>query len=67
MAVKSENMSGSRRAVCVSPGSSGFQQPVAWQDRETVDVQGPIRICVNFRGVRSEDGKLYAVYVEEAG
>ena len=60
-------LQGFSRDDCVSPNASGFHQPVVWHDREIVDAQGPIRICVNFRGVRPEDAKLYAVYVEEAG
>jgi hypothetical protein len=31
-----------------------------------VDVEGPIRVCVNFCGIRPEDARVYAVYVEEA-
>ena len=54
------------RDACVSPTSSGLCQSVAWEDREVVDAEEPIRVCVNFRGVRPEDARVYAVYVKEA-
>jgi hypothetical protein len=59
-------LSGFTGDVCVSPSSSGFRQLVAWKDREMVDVEGPIRVCVSFCGIRPEDARVYAVYVEEA-
>ena len=31
-----------------------------------VDARAPIRIGLNFRAIRPEDAKLYAMYVEEA-
>ena len=58
---------GYTRDLCTSPDSSGFCQPVAWVGRERVtDVAGPIRVLVNFRGIRPEDAKVYAVYIEQA-
>ena len=64
--MKYENVSGSCRDACVSPSSSGFHQPVSWKDRGMVDARAPIRIGLNFRAIRPEDAKLYAMYVEEA-
>ena len=53
------------RESCLAPTSGGFRQPVKWQAHEVVEnVDGPIRIRVNCGGLRPEDTKIYAVYVE---
>ena len=53
------------RESCLAPTSGGFRQPVKWQAHEVVEnVDGPIRVRVNFGGLRPEDTKIYAVYVE---
>jgi hypothetical protein len=46
--------------------TSGFEQIVRWQSKEVIkDLDHPIRIRVDFSGLRPEDIKLYAVYLEE--
>jgi len=43
---------------------SAFHLPVRWKSGDTVKSERPIRIRVNFDGLRLEDVRLYAVYVE---
>ena len=44
---------------------NGFCQPVSWGDVDVVDTDaGRIRLRVHIEGVRPEDVKLYAVYLE---
>jgi len=46
---------------------SGLRHPVVWSDKDAVEAQvGGIRLRIDFGGVRPEDVRLYAVYVEEA-
>ncbi|MSU70002.1 MAG: hypothetical protein EXS39_04350 [Opitutaceae bacterium] len=45
------------------PKESGFSQRATWGQRNIVSAGGPIRIRVDFSGVRPEDLKLYAIYV----
>lgn len=42
---------------------AGFKQPVRWRDRETVSFDDPVRLRIDFTGLRPEDAQLYAVYV----
>jgi len=49
-----------------APLESGFEQTVAWQGDERIEAAGPIRIRVNFTGIRPEDPQVYAIYVREA-
>ena len=43
----------------------GLAQPITWQGHEVIDgVTGPIRVRVDFGGVRPEDVRLYAVYLD---
>ncbi|MAG35457.1 MAG: hypothetical protein CL878_04315 [Dehalococcoidia bacterium] len=50
--------------ACVPLREPGLRQPVVWKDRATVtDIAGPVRLRVNFGGLRPEDAKLYAIYV----
>jgi len=52
---------------CFAPPSGGLRQPVRWQGRETVEhADGRVLLRVNFGGVRPEDARIYAVYVEES-
>ena len=52
---------------CV-PLESGLRQPVAWRSRRLVDATGgSIRLRLNYTGIRPEDPRLYAIYVEPAG
>ena len=49
------------------PMESGLRQRVSWGGRSTVSgVEGAFRVRVNFAGLRPEDPKLYAIYVERA-
>ncbi len=44
---------------------SGFQLPVKWKDNDFVaPMSEPIRIRVNWDGLRLEDARVYAVYIE---
>ena len=49
---------------CMGPIASGFSQPVTWVGRNTVNADGPIRVRLDFAGLRPEDTRLYAVYLE---
>ena len=63
-----EPIPGYTAAECISPTSSGLSQPVAWQGRSAVQHEGgAIRIRLNFSGVRAEDVRLYAAYLNAAG
>jgi hypothetical protein len=55
------------REDCVGNDRSGLRQPVQWRDREAVVSSRPVRVRVDLSGVRPEDVRLYAVYLEEAG
>ena len=49
------------------PPGPGLAQAVAWRGRDVIDgVTGPIRVRVDFGGVRPEDVRLYAVYLDPA-
>ena len=43
---------------------SAFRLPVRWKSGDVVKSERPIRIRVNFDGLRLEDARVYAVYVE---
>ncbi len=63
-----EPITGFTAADCVAPTSSGLAQPVTWKDRATLPCEhGPVRLRLNFSGVRVEDIKLYAAYLARAG
>ena len=58
-----EKLPGYTSEECIEPRKSGFRQLVKWQENEIVEnVDGPIRIRVNFGGIRPEDVRIYAVY-----
>ena len=43
---------------------AGLRQPVSWRERDTLEKFGhPVRVRVNWEGVRAEDARLFAVYV----
>ncbi len=43
----------------------GFRQEVAWQKHKTIERgKGTIRIRINYEGIRPEDPKVYAIYLE---
>ncbi len=50
--------------ACVPVAESGFKQAVAWRDTGNLaGIDGPIRVRVNYGGLRPEDIRVYAVYV----
>jgi len=55
---------GYSREECIGPRESGLRQPVKWQEHEKIETDSPVRIRVNFEGIRPEDLKVYALYVE---
>jgi hypothetical protein len=57
---------GYTREDCL-PLTSGFHQTVAWKNGERIDGRnGTIRIRLNYTGIRPEDPKVYAIYVEKS-
>ena len=63
-----EPIPGFTAADCIAPSSSGLSQPVAWKGQDTLPQDhGPIRLRLNFSGVRSEDIKLYSGYLNTTG
>jgi len=49
---------------CAALRESGLRVPVRWKGRDGVRVgDGPIRLRVNFGGIRPEDAQLYAIYI----
>ncbi len=49
------------------PAGPGLAQPIAWRDHDVIEaVTGPVRVRVDFGGVRPEDVRLYAVYLDPA-
>jgi hypothetical protein len=49
---------------CIPLTRSGLRQPVSWRGREALDAPaGPVRVRVDWKGLRPEDARLYAVYV----
>ena len=62
-----EKLPGFTSEECITPKKSGFRQLVKWQENEAVkNVDGPIRIRVNFGGIRPEDVRIYAIYCASA-
>ena len=62
-----EPLPGYSRGMCLAPTSSGFRQPVRWQAGEVVSHRhGRVRLRVYFGGLRPEDARIYAAYLEEA-
>ena len=56
---------GYSREECVGPEEPGFHQPVKWRNHEKIEIKDrPIRIKVNFEGIRPEDLKVYAIYLK---
>jgi len=63
---KFKEIPGYTQDACISPQESELRQLVRWKNQEVVEkVKSPVRIRVNFDGVRPEDLKLYAVYIED--
>ena len=56
---------GYARENCLRINSDGFRQFVQWQDRKTVsNVTERIRVRIDFDGIRFEDTRLYAIYLD---
>jgi hypothetical protein len=49
---------------CSELTEGGFKLPVIWQNKITVNSGRPIRLKIDFGGIRPEDIKLYAIYLE---
>jgi hypothetical protein len=61
-----EPVAGYTRDACVAPREPGLRQPVQWQSRDRIeDADGPVRLRVGYGGLRPEDIRIYAIYVEE--
>ena len=57
---------GYERGVSLGPIEAGLAQPITWKNHEVIDGEsGPVRVRVDFGGVRPEDVRLYAVYLEQ--
>ena len=55
------------RGASRGPVGPGLAQPIGWHGHDVIDeVTGPIRVRVDFGGVRPEDVRLYAVYLDPA-
>ena len=52
--------------ACTGPERSGFAEPVTWRGRQTIACGEPVRLRFDFGGVRPEDVKLFAAYLEDA-
>ena len=62
-----EPLPGYTSVDCIAPRTSGLSQPLTWQGQDAVrNDEGPIRLRLNFNGVRAEDVRLYAVYLTTA-
>lgn len=56
------------KSACLAPEFSGLRRQVRWRTTETIDPRlDAVRIRVNLEGIRAEDTKLYAVYLQTAG
>ena len=54
-------------AACRGLENSGLAQPIVWHDHEVIeDVASLIRVRIDFQGLRAEDIRLYAVYLDTA-
>jgi len=51
---------------CIPITESGLRQPVVWRNKKTLDkFDQPIRIQVNYEGLRLEDARVYAIYISK--
>ena len=58
---------GYTKDVFIGPRASGLRQPVQWRDRDLIEpVDGRVRIRASIEGIRPEDVRLYAIYLETA-
>lgn len=54
---------GFETSACTGPTRSGLRELATWGGRTSVTSRRPIRIRVDFAGLRPEDIRLYALYV----
>ncbi len=58
------NLPGYSGNDCIPVTEPGLRQPVVWRNKQTLDkLDQPIRVRVNYEGLRLEDARVYAVYV----
>ena len=58
-------LSSYRAEECISLESGGLREPIAWETRDSITCEnGKVRLKVGFRGLRAEDIKIYALYLE---
>ena len=51
---------------CMAVVEPGLRQKVSWKKGDRVDgIDGPVRVRVDWEGLRPEDAQLFAVYVGE--
>lgn len=61
-----EAIAGLTEAECRPMTDSSLRYAIRWGDKTSIGpFDGPIRVRVNFRGVRLEDARVYAVYVTQ--
>ena len=49
---------------CIPIKESGLRMPVKWRNKDAFEkFDFPIRVRVNFEGLRPEDARVYALYV----
>ena len=58
------DVAGYEAANCTGPLRSGLRRQVRWGPREAIVSDAAVRIRVDFAGVRPEDVRLYAVYLQ---
>lgn len=58
-------VNGLTREECTGPQMSGFREAVTWKSTETIPANTSlVRLQVNFAGLRPEDVRLFALYLE---
>jgi hypothetical protein len=63
---KFNNVPGYNAESCLRLTESGLEQAVCWREQESIShIASPIRVRVNFTGLRPEDVRLYALYLRE--
>ena len=54
------------RDLCNAPTEDGFKQLVTWGGKDAISsLESRIRVRVDFTGIRFEDVRLYAIYLNE--
>jgi hypothetical protein len=58
-------LSGFEAKNCIPLKSGGLRQQVSWKNQEIIaDPSGPVRIKIGFNGLRPEDVRIYALYLQ---